>query len=96
LDVEITVDVIPGRAVPAPRLETAEELVAVGIGGSLDAALANATTQLARWLEQEYGVSSTDAALLLGQAVRYDIAEVVGRSRVIGAAVKKDLVRAKP
>ena len=36
LDVEFTVDVIPGRRTPGPRVESATHIMAMGLGGSLD------------------------------------------------------------
>src|SRR5262249_11955205 len=39
MDVEFTVDIIPGKHVPGPRVESATHLVAMGLSGSLDDAL---------------------------------------------------------
>ncbi len=39
MDVEFTVDVIAGKRPPGPRLETADEVMSMGMSGSLDDAL---------------------------------------------------------
>jgi amidase len=92
LDVELVVGLISGRSISTPRVETSEELISVGSGGSLEAAMQMAISDLAQWLTDEYGLTSSDAALLLGQAIRLDIAQVVGRDRTIGASIPKRLL----
>jgi acetamidase/formamidase len=77
MDVEFTVDVLQGKSSGGPRLESAEYVMALGIANSLPEALQRATTQLARWLEDEYKLNSSEVAMVMGFAVKYDIAEVV-------------------
>src|SRR5205085_53599 len=52
LDVEFSVEVLPGRSLVMPRLESDEYRMAMGIGGSLQLALQEATTNMARWLDE--------------------------------------------
>ncbi|MEO8131375.1 MAG: acetamidase/formamidase family protein, partial [Bryobacteraceae bacterium] len=54
MDVAFTVELIRGKSTQAPRFENDEYLMAAGIGGSLQDALQQATTELARWLERDY------------------------------------------
>jgi amidase len=89
MDFEFTVDVIQEKSFGTPRAENAEYLMAIGIGGSLDQALQRSTTAMARWLEQEYKLNSTEAAVVLGFAVKYDIADLVGTQVSIVAKVPK-------
>ncbi len=77
LDIEFTVGVQRGRYAGATRAESAEQLMSIGVAGSLDQALRQATSDLARWLEAEYGLTATEAALVMGFAVAYDIPDVV-------------------
>jgi len=77
MDIEFTVDVIPGKSVDMPRIEDDEYLMAMGIAGSLTEAFQIATTRLARWLEDDYKLNSSEVSSVLGTAMRYDIAEVV-------------------
>jgi acetamidase/formamidase len=89
MDFEFTVDVIPGRRTAHPLAENAEFLISIGIGGSLDQALQQATSGLVRWLERDYGFSASESAIILGFAVDYDIVDLVGTQVSIAAKVPK-------
>jgi acetamidase/formamidase len=89
MDFEFTVDVIPGRNFGHPLAENAEFLISLGIGGSLDQALQQATSGMMRWLERDYGLSANEAAMLLGFAVKYDIVDLVGTQVGIAAKLPK-------
>jgi acetamidase/formamidase len=92
IDLEFTVDVVAGRATGAPRAENAEYLMSSGIGNSLSDALQLATTQLVNWLETEYKLTPNEAAVVLGTAMRYDIAEIVDPLVHVVAKISKDAV----
>jgi acetamidase/formamidase len=92
MEFEFTVDVIKEKSVGTPRAENAEYLMAIGIGGSLDQALQRATTEMARWLEGDYKLNSTEAAMILGFAVKYDVADLVGTQVSIVAKIPKTVV----
>lgn len=77
MDIEFSVELIREKQIGFPRIEDAQHIMAVGIGGSIDDALRSATTGLARWLESEYKLTRTEVALVLGSAATYDVAEVV-------------------
>lgn len=51
LDVTFRVDVIAGRSLGQPRVESADAMMVMGTGGSLDAAMQSATTQMSCWLQ---------------------------------------------
>lgn len=89
LEVEFTVSVIPGKFLINPRVENDEYIMAVGIDGDLKFALQLATSELARWLEADYNLTSTEVALVLGSAMRYDVAELVGHQVSIVAKISK-------
>jgi amidase len=94
MDIEFTVDVIPGARLEMPRAEDDEYLMAMGIAGSLTEALQIATTGMARWLEQRHKLNASDVASVLGTAMRYDIAEVVDPLvNVVARVSKKALAR---
>jgi acetamidase/formamidase len=92
MDVEFTVELIPGQRTQGPRFENAEFLMASGIGGSLQDALQTATSELARWLEREYKLSANESNVILGTSIRYDIAEVVDPQVHIVAKVSKSVL----
>jgi acetamidase/formamidase len=89
MDIEFTVDVIPGKNFGHPLAENAEYLISIGIGGSLDQALQQATSGMVRWLERDYGLNANEAAMVLGFAVKYDIVDLVGTQVSIAAKVPK-------
>ena len=92
MDVEFTVDVIRGNSSAGPRAENDEYLMSSGVGNSLTDALQLATTQLANWLERDYKLDPNESAVVLGTAMRYDIAEVVDPLVHVVAKIRKDAV----
>ena len=95
MDVSFRVELIKGRALPLPRVESATEIMALGQAGSLDDALKAASTGLIRWLEQDYGLTLSEAAQVLGTAVRYSVPNLAGRSVGVAARLPKALLPKK-
>jgi acetamidase/formamidase len=60
MDVEFTVDVIPGKRLRARRVETPSHVIAMGYAGSLDDALRWATGNMAQWLADEYKLTPSE------------------------------------
>jgi len=75
-------------------MENADYLMASGIAGSIDEALRGATTNLARWLEQMYGLNAAEVSSVLGTAMVYDIAEIVDPQPHVVAKVPKSALAA--
>jgi acetamidase/formamidase len=92
MDVEFTVELVTGRATGGPRAENDDYLMSSGIGNSLADALQLATTQLVNWLQTDYKLAPNEAAVVLGTAMRYDIAEVVDPLVHVVAKIRKDAV----
>ena len=89
MDFEFTVDLIRDRNFGHPLAENLEFLISIGIGGSLDQALQQATSGLVRWLERDYKLTHSEAAMLLGFAVKYDVVDLVGTQVSIAAKLPK-------
>jgi len=94
MDVEFSVELIRNKRIGYPRAEDASFLMASGIGGSLDQAFRLATTMLAGWLEQDYKLSRSEVAIVMGTGVQYDIGEVVDGDVHVVARLPKRLVNA--
>lgn len=94
MDVEFTVDLVRGKSTGGPRFESDEYLMASGIGGSLQDAFQEATTELAKWLERDYKLSANESNIVLGAAIKYDIAEVVDPQVHVVAKVSKSVLAA--
>lgn len=90
LDIEISVDLLRGKRWKNPRVETDQYLMSLGLEGSLDAALASATSDLAEWLETESKLRPEDVPPILGTAIEYRIAEVADRNVNVVARLRKD------
>jgi amidase len=79
MDVEFTVDVIPNKRSPAPRVETSTAIMAMGLGSTEDA-LRQATSNMAQWLADDYQLTPSEIAQVLGTAARYYVSEVADRN----------------
>jgi acetamidase/formamidase len=80
MDVEFSVDVIPGKSIGSPRVESATHIMVVGLSGSLDDAFRVATGSMARWLMDDYKLTSSEVAQVLGTAAEYKVGEVADRN----------------
>jgi acetamidase/formamidase len=89
MDIEFTVDLVRDRSFGHPLAENAEFLISIGIAGSLDQALQQATSGMMRWLERDYKLTGSDAAMLLGFALKYDVVDLVGTQVSVAARVPK-------
>lgn len=89
MDVEFTVDVVKKKAIGWPRLENDTHIMVLGSARPLIEALQHATSEMQRWLVSDYGFSESGAAVLMGQALEYEIANVVDPSFTVVAKVRK-------
>ena len=90
MDVQFTVDVLPGQAGGQARVENADFMMIMGTGVTLDAAMKSATTEMSRWLAATYQLTPQEIAPVLGTAMQYEIAEVVDSEYNLVAKVRKD------
>jgi amidase len=75
-DVEFTVKIHKGRRSDWPRGENDEFIFTVGNARPLDQALQHATSEMVRWLQQDYGLDGVSSNILMSQCVRYDLGNV--------------------
>ena len=75
-EIQFTVNVLKRKHIGWPRARNAREIFTIGNGRPLDQALQHATTEMLDWLIEDYGLDIVSASHLMGQAVRYDIANV--------------------
>jgi acetamidase/formamidase len=93
MDVEFTVDVISGKRVPGPRVESATHIIAMGLAGSLDDAFRDATSNMADWLTNDYKLTPSEIAQVLGSAAEFKVSEVADRNAGIVLKLNKDRLR---
>jgi amidase len=93
LDVEFTVDVIAGRGLPSPRVESETHIMAMGLAGSLDEAFRGATANMASWVADDYKLNPSEIAELFGSAAEYRISEVADRNAGVVMKINKERLK---
>ena len=96
MDVEFSVEVRKGARLSGPRVETDEHIISVGAQpefvSTLDRGLQMATTDMVRWLSDEYKLEPWAAHLLVSFQGKYDVITVAGS---MGLKVPKRYLPAK-
>jgi acetamidase/formamidase len=92
MDVEFRVEVVKKKAIGWPRLENDTYIMALGSARPLLQALQHATTEMQRWLVADYGFNERGAASLMGQALEYEIANVVDPNFTVVAKLRKSQI----
>ncbi|HUH09270.1 MAG TPA: acetamidase/formamidase family protein [Brevundimonas sp.] len=96
LDVEFSVEVLPSRLLSSPRVETADVITVIGQASSLDEAVRAATGSMVQWLEQDYGLSVSEASMVLGTAAQYRVVTLAGRNAGMALSLDKTRLRDLP
>ncbi len=96
MDVEFTVDVIPEKHPMSPRVESATQIMAMGLAGSIDDAFRAATANMAQWLTDDYNLTPSEVAQVLGTAAEYKVSEVADRNAGVVLKINKDRLQKLP
>ena len=80
------------RRITWPRGQTERDIFTLGNARPLDQALQHATTEMVRWLQEDYGLGTLAASHLLGQAVRYDIGNVYDPAYTVACRIPRSLL----
>jgi acetamidase/formamidase len=91
MDVEFSVDVISGTHLSGRRIETPTHIITMGLSASLDDGLKSATNGMAKWLNEDYKLTPSETAQVLGTAAEYKVSEVADRNS--GVVLKIDKQR---
>ncbi len=75
-EVTFTLRVLKGRKIGWPRGMNEREIFTIGNARPLDQALQHATTEMLDWLMADFGLDEVSASHVMGQWVRYDVANV--------------------
>jgi amidase len=92
MEVQFTVRLIKGKRIRLPRGSNTEYIFTIGNARPLDHAVQHATTEMLRWLKDDYGLDQTSASLLLGQFVRYDVGNMFDPAYTMVCKVPKTLL----
>ena len=93
MDVEFTVELVKKKTIGWPRLENDEYMMVLASARPLLEAFQHATTEMQKMLAADYGFNERGAAAFMGQAVEYEIANVVDPSFTVVAKVRKAFLR---
>jgi amidase len=93
MDVEFSVDVIPGTHLFGRRIETPTHIITMGLSASLDDALKGATDGMAKWLNEDYTLTPSETAQVLGTAAEYKVSEVADRNSGVVLKINKERLR---
>jgi amidase len=72
-DVRFRVRLLRGRRIGWPRGEADVALFTIGNARPLDQATQHATTEMFRWLREDFGLGAEAASILIGQAAEYHL-----------------------
>ncbi|SEC41240.1 acetamidase/formamidase family protein [Paenibacillus sp. GP183] len=92
LDVRFTARVLKGKTIGWPRGESKTHLFCIGNARPLDQALQHATTEMLTLLKEDYGLSATEASLLMGQAVEYEVANTFNPAYSVVCKISKTVL----
>jgi acetamidase/formamidase len=92
MDVEFTVELLKKKPAAWPRLESDTHIMVLGSARPLLEALQHATTEMQKWLIADYGFSERGAQAYMGQALEYEVANVVDPNFTVVAKVSKSLL----
>jgi acetamidase/formamidase len=92
MDVSFTLTLLPGRTIDWPRAETEGHLMTVGNLRPLEEALQVATSEMLAWLG-ELGLRESDAHVLLGSGVHYDVGNVFDPAYTVVCRLPKAMLR---
>jgi acetamidase/formamidase len=93
LDVEVSVDLISRKNIRGVRVESPTHIMAMGLDGSLDGAFREATANMASWLNEDYKLTPSEVAQVLGTSAEYRVSEVADRNAGIVLKISKERLR---
>jgi acetamidase/formamidase len=67
-------------------------LFCIGNARPLDQALQHATTEMLSLLQEDYGLTATEASLLMGQAVEYEVANTYNPAYSVVCKISKTVL----
>jgi amidase len=92
MDVEFTVALLKKKAIAWPRLENDTHIMVLGSARPLLEALQHATTEMQKWLMADYGFSERGSSTFMGQALEFEIANVVDPNFTVVAKMRKSML----
>ncbi|MBR0873347.1 acetamidase/formamidase family protein [Bradyrhizobium tropiciagri] len=92
--VTLQIDLIKNWSFAWPRLETKDFIMTIGSARPLEDAARIAYRELVRWMAADYGFDEIDAYMLLSQAGRMRLGNMVDPKYTMGASILKNYLKA--
>lgn len=89
-DVQFTLRVRKGKEIRWPRCENASHIMTVGNARPLEQALQHATSEMVRWLQEDYELAIPAVHTFMGQCVEYAIGNVFDPAYTIVCKISKE------
>ncbi len=93
MDVEISVDVMPKKRIPTPRVESATHIMAMALEGSLDEAFRRATTSMAILAGGGLQIDAFGNCAGAGTSAEYRVSEVADRNAGVVIKISKERLK---
>jgi acetamidase/formamidase len=90
--VRVKFDVLKGRRIEWPRIESPDAIMTVCSARPLDDAARLAVRELLRWVVTDYGIEEYDAYMLLSVAADVEISQIVDPMYTVIAKIRKQLL----
>jgi amidase len=92
-DVQFTVDVLKDKTIFWPRGESADYIFTVGNTRPLTQALQHATTEMIRWLHEDYTLHTDEIHQLMGQCIEYDVGNIYDPAFTMVCKLQKSFLK---
>lgn len=90
--IDCKIDLIRGRAIPAPRLRDSRRLSAIGLSGDLRDAVGRAYAHLLNWIVDEYNINRWDGYNLISQSGTITLGGLGGPVYAVAAGILRSLL----
>lgn len=91
----LSVDVLKGKTISCPRLETSTSIMTIGIGRPVDEALKMASAEMVEWLCHDYGFDIWDASHLQSLVANARICAAGDLDKCVALVLPKKYLRKK-
>jgi len=91
-DVQFTVKLFKDKKISWPRAENEEYIMTAGNARPLDQAFQHATTEMIRWLQEDFKLDAHSTHILLGQCAEYDVGNAFDPAYTMICKLKKKLL----
>ena len=89
MEVELKVDILPGKNISMPRGHNTWQRFTIGIDRPMENALQLAVGEMLAWLQEDPGLSMNEACLVLGQTAKFELGNVISPAYSIACLLDK-------